>query len=218
MISVNKICVDCAKEFESFFVFGTFPSRCETCRDLRKKKDLLTKERQVLQTFEGVRLETDIPWVECEKPRKGFQSWKYIRKGDYFGVSWVGRIDLFTEAPFQKGDCVNIKEMLVTKIPRESQSGESGEEIRRYFQLKKSAIETPALELYLVDTRYKTTLKGFGRQYSYKLEVSSEPLLHKRAAGSVRSGRRGGTTHLLVVPVGTTVEVVTEFDYSGGKS
>lgn len=78
-------------------------------------------------------------------------------------------------------------------------------ETRRYVRLDAVAgIEDPDDEQYeslprLVFTQapYKTTLRGIGRQYGYKL--SGSPLWAQEISGSVRSGRMGSRAMLALV-------------------
>jgi hypothetical protein len=64
--------------------------------------------------------------------------------------------------------------------------------------------------LVWVTAPYKTTLKGYGRQYAYALKGS--PLWAQRVSGGYRSGRAGTSAILALVDDEHTLESVLEFN------
>lgn len=92
-------------------------------------------------------------------------------------------------------------------------------EVRRYVRLDAVAgIEDPDDEQYeslprliWVTAPYKATLKGYGRQYAYKL--SGSPIWAQEISGAVRSGRMGSRAMLALVDDEHPLEQVLDFPY-----
>lgn len=156
-----------------------------------------------------------------ERPND-FPGWRMVVKGQRFGATWSGRIDLWTVAqePPKVGDVVYLREMEVIKrvakarweratlehgtvsghrqVPLGTEGAEEYEEEREYIRLDPAPDREPReRELVWVQAYTKTTIKGFGRQYHAHLEGS--PLWHQEVSGGVRSGRAYTQAWLAVV-------------------
>ena len=82
------------------------------------------------------------------------------------------------------------------------------EERHRFIVLRRSEVEEPAWVLDWATARFKTTLKGFGRQYSYTVVLPAPAVRLATISGSVRSGRAGGRGVLYLVPAGSDMATV----------
>jgi len=100
------------------------------------------------------------------------------------------------------------------KHPLFAPVGEETLETRRYLRLDAPAEvpeDTASLpRLVWVEAPWKTTLKGFGRQYRYRL--AGAPIAQWAVSGSVRSGRKGVTAALAIVDEGHPLSVQEVFD------
>ena len=89
-------------------------------------------------------------------------------------------------------------------------------EMRRYVRLDMPTQEAGADDkglprLVWRQAHFKTTIKGFGRQYAYDLKGS--PLWAIQIRGSVRSGRLGATAALALVDADHPLERVELFNF-----
>ncbi|NJR55410.1 MAG: hypothetical protein HC768_13075 [Acaryochloris sp. CRU_2_0] len=112
-------------------------------------------------------------WLPRQVDRNDASCWKQCIKGEYFGASWDGRIDLFSQEtiPPQVGDIALFE--AVVAVHRRTDIPENPIEIREYVRLSHAGmVESPEKlpRLVWVSAKYKTTLKGLGRQYRYALK------------------------------------------------
>lgn len=74
----------------------------------------------MLHLYEGVKIE-NLPgeWVQVQPQHPGDSShYKIVIKGNEYGASWSGRIDIFAPEPFKQGDVVNVREMCSKHLVR----------------------------------------------------------------------------------------------------
>ena len=98
-------------------------------------------------------------------------------------------------------------------------SAEIVTETRRYIRIDaaQATDEEAATLPRLVwkEAAWKTTLKGFGRQYRY--EFDGAPIAMWSVRGSARTGRFGCAAALAIVDDQHPLDVVEKFNFSGGK-
>lgn len=200
------------------------PDKCPTCLDKRQHRPDITLRRT--EIFSAVCLITSLPqaqWERFQGNKDDRPSWHAVIKGNIFGASWQGRIDLWShgQEPPRVGEMVRLIEMEVVKqvakkswerltlehgavsgevqVPME-QASEEGvrlvEEARRYIRLEPTK-QTSDMQLIWVTAYTKTTLKGFGRQFWAHLE--GNPIWSKEISGGARSGRFNTTGMLAIV-------------------
>jgi len=233
-----KECRMCGSEFEARMWRGTFPAFCPTCQDIRQKRPSVVVERELLFGPIIVKVES-LPgsWEEFQARSRDLPCYRIMVKGNRFGASWRGRIDIFAPRPWEVGDIVEFSEvesvhlvrykklyhptiyggevLVKKKVALNSDEGEVEIERRRYVRLdpvpKDAAIPEPLPRLLWSVAGYKTTLKGLGRQYRYK-HVGA-PLWSTSIHGSVRSGRKGAEGVLAIVDDEHPLEVKEVFNY-----
>ena len=226
MIPTLKLeCQHCGRSFEvnpahfAALGFKALPKRCPTCADEAQKRPSVVQERHLLAVYDGVEI-VRLPgeWQEANDPVNDVAHYRITVRGDRFGASWSGRIDIFAPRPFGPGDVVSIREMEVKhlvrvvttqrqtlhhgavtirrEVPLDAEEGEKTIRSRRYLTLE--AHEGPATcRLVWVTAHTKTTLKGFGRQYW--AEIRGAPIAEWRVQGGYRSGRAQTTGVLAIV-------------------
>lgn len=106
------------------------------------------------------------------------------------------------------------------RLPHNAPRGEAVIETRRYLRLDAcpnlTAENSPELpRLVWREADYKTTLKGYGRQYAHRLVGA--PIQEWRVRGGCRSGRYGTEASLAIVDAEHLLEVKESFDFQGGK-
>lgn len=116
-INLNNVmlCKDC----QTIFVwhegakFSNDPNRCPTCADKAQKRPSIIQERTELARFERVEIKS-LPgaWVMGESGvESDYPCYKITKRGADFGQSWLGRIDIFADAPYDIGNIVNVRVM-----------------------------------------------------------------------------------------------------------
>jgi hypothetical protein len=215
-------CNKCDSEF-SFDVaeylnlgIKNIPKKCPKCLDISqgRPETARVEKREQLQVWSPVRIE-----LPAEKFGK-FQSKETDRatlravfKGsDGQGISWDGRMDVYCPAE-KLPEIAEVRLMRVTHSKghvREERHGEvMGEKTLRTVEyspeyeylviLPVDDEEVKAeMKLVYVSASYKTTLKGFGRQYYASLDTESAIWAHKMSS-SARSGRFGSRMALALV-------------------
>lgn len=223
---VSIRCSECSSVFpislDEYRAMGmnALPKACPKCLDIRQERPDVTIDRK--EIFSVLCRVSSLPgeWQRVERPND-FPGWRQIVKGQRFGASWSGRIDLWTIAvePPRTGDVVYLREMEVTKKVamafweratlehgtvsgyRQVPLGTGGdviEEERRYIRLDPAPERDPGKKELVWTTAYtKTTLKGLGRRFHAHLE--GNPLWYQYVSGGVRSGRLGTEAWLAVV-------------------
>lgn len=105
-------CGSCGKQFPNYGK-GTPPKKCPTCKDKEQERPSIVQTRRLLRSWQAIQIES-LPdeWQEISAQSHGDANhYKIVVKGERYGASWSGRIDIFASEPFKKGDIVNIREM-----------------------------------------------------------------------------------------------------------
>lgn len=251
-LTEERTCSTCGNEFVAEFHRGTWPAHCPSCNDLRQRKPSIVADRHVLAGPFVCRVES-LPgdWEELRTPDGS--KFKLTIKGDAFGASWTGRIDIFAQHPFRPGDVVAVSEVQVahtvavqrtgrpTSGFTQLRGGPAQVEQRQVIPLNQITDELREAEGFAVEVEQRTyirmddahgadpgtrrlvtllaaskvTMKGYGRQYRHAF--TGVPVWEKRVSGGVRSGRIENTLVLAIVDDEHPLEVVTVFDFQGGK-
>jgi hypothetical protein len=207
-----KNCVSCGKEFQSFWVRGAQLLRCPTCADIKQGRPSVIVDRGI-DFSQIVKIES-LPsyWESFQSSKKDFACWKQSIKGSLFGVSWDGRIDIYSQdvIPPKPGD-IALFESCVAVHRRENMLNRPLE-IREYFRLNSAGMQ-PDREfpsLVWLTAGWKTTIKGLGRQW--RNELVGSPIWESRICGQVRTGRSGTVGSLAIVDASHPLEVKEVFD------
>jgi hypothetical protein len=241
----ERTCKRCGETFPSEFHRGTFAAHCPACKDYLDHRPSVVVERTLVGGPWCCTIES-LPGrlIEFRGQKDDEASWRLVVKGQEFGVSWSGRIDIFAEHDFQPGQVVEVSEIEVKhkvklievsratspftqfrggpaevthqeRRPADWREGEEVIETRRYLRLDACADLTaenspdlPRLVWRMAD--WKTTLKGYGRQW--KRALRGAPVAEWRVTGSCRSGRYGATAALAIVNAEHPLNVVEVFD------
>jgi len=204
-------CKACNKHF--LYYTETKPKYCPKCFDEIQQRPSVVVSRKCVWKQEGVKI-LSFPKGKWEDFNSGFKGdygcYKIIIKGNGYGASWSGRIDIFADNKYKEGDIIDIREMEVqhkTKvksmlkntiygmtvvkyehIPLNSiEEGEIVVNTRRYLYFSKSNKQESGKYLIWDEARTKTTLSGLGRQYY--AEIQDDSLKSWTVRGGYRSGR-----------------------------
>jgi len=244
---LKLVCQGCGEEFPvspghfAGLGFRHMPKRCPTCCDLRQGRPSVIVDRSILNLYDGVEIASLPPgeWEESRGWDKDVPACKLTIKGDRYGASWSGRIDLFALRAPEKGDIVSIREMEAqhrVKVVRELRSTlEYGSvTVEREIPITTTEEEEPEAEKVIRTRKYlviepfdgpatsrlvwaeahtKTTLKGFGRQYW--ASITGDPVASWIVSGGYRSGRAGTTGALAIVSEDRPLVVEKTGDISG---
>lgn len=115
MQSETRTCRECGQEFESRIIRGFWMSRCPECADVRQHRPSAVKERTVVTEPIMCVIES-LPgdWQQFATGQHDDQPCvRLVVKGDRYGVSWSGRIDIYAHTLWQPGDVVWLTEMEV---------------------------------------------------------------------------------------------------------
>lgn len=211
-------CRRCGKLF--LYYTKTKPRFCPTCMDVVQQRPSVVQQRESLALWEGIQI-VSLPdkWQEFVAQEGDAPCYRMTVKGSRYGASWNGRIDIFAESPFEKGDIVDIREMRVVhrvkavytekrtiyggtvtlrrEVPLQSKEGKEELAERRYLYFTKSQLGEPKAFLVWAECCTKTTLKGFGRQYWCRAE--DRALKSWSIFGGYRSGRAYTHAYLAIV-------------------
>lgn len=110
--SMLIMCEACGKEFPNYGK-GTPPKKCPSCKDKEQERPSIVQSRRMLHEYKAVLVESmPVDWVEIAAQHHGDSvHYKQTVKGEQYGASWSGRIDIFASEPFKAGDVVNVREM-----------------------------------------------------------------------------------------------------------
>lgn len=202
------------------------PKRCPTCLDRWQNRPATASvvERKLLREYSPVAVKLPADWFKLFRPEERDKPiLRAIVKGStlHDGASWSGRIDIYAYGP-SLPSVARVRVMEVTHaagqvreeriknvemaVPGVSLShpGQPSTVVRReysptyqYLALEPAQGE-PVAELVFARVRYKTTLKGFGRQYHASLDIS-RALWAVRLSSSARSGRFGTYAAIAIV-------------------
>lgn len=205
-----KNCISCGKLFQSFWLRGTQLKRCPTCQDIKQNRPSVIVERGI--DFEQIVKIESLPagWELFQSGKKDFPCWKISKKGEEFGASWNGRIDIFSQdqTPPKVGD-IALFESCVS-VHRRTDLPDHPIEIRNYFRLSAAGMQQPTANLIWLTANWKTTIKGFGRQYQN--ELVGAPIWEQRISGQVRTGRLGCVGSLAIVDEDHPLLIQNVFD------
>jgi len=115
MQTETRTCRECGNEFESRVIRGSWLSRCPECADVRQHRPSAVKERTVVTEPIMCVIES-LPgqWQQFATGQHDDDPCvRIIIKGDRYGVSWNGRIDIYAHTLWQSGDIVWLTEMEV---------------------------------------------------------------------------------------------------------
>lgn len=117
-------CESCGKQFVHY-IKGTPPKLCPPCKDKFQARPSIVQSREMLHLFEGVQIESlPAEWQEVPAQHHGDGNhFKMVIKGDQYGASWSGRIDIFASEAFKAGDVVNVREMCSKHLVRVVEKG-----------------------------------------------------------------------------------------------
>jgi hypothetical protein len=218
-IILNMQCTECGGIFpmnqKTYIELGLtqFPKRCPTCLDKRQGRPTVALERKQLQEWKGVEVKRfpfallpfqssihDLPIKRCNI------------KGDAGqGVSWNGRLDVYSYLPDDNiiGKIIDIRLMEITRNRKVSEKNEHGEEVKRliegekqqYLVFEPSEEQPSGMKLVWLRADYKTTLKGFGRQYNAKVDTENSIWAYQ-VSSACRSGRFGTYMAIAIVAPG----------------
>lgn len=222
-IILRCICSFCGAEFDvnpseySILGLSYLPKRCPKCIDIQQKRPDITLSRKEL--FSSIVQIHSLPpgeWSRYQAAGTDVPVWRMLVKGSLFGASWNGRIDLWATGgePPKPSDVVQLSWMesvkrIVKKEPEvdRDQATSEVEEVRRYVRLDPAPDAEPnGRVLVWASAHSKTTLKGFGRQYSESLEESS--IWKLGISGGVRSGRERTSAVLAIVHEDSPIRII----------
>lgn len=229
-ILVQIKCRKCGEEFSfnprTYDILGLkeIPKSCPRCVDERQGRpaEAVVINRHCLEVFLAVAIHLPEKLFVLFKARdKDSSCLRAVIKGDTLpgdGVSWDGRLDIYCLAT-NLPKVARVRVMEVTHVKGHSRIERHGEplikkdEVRvdyspvyQYLVLE-STEETPTAALIFPSAHYKTTLKGFGRQYYATVDVS-QVLWARELSRRARSGRFG--TYGAVAIVDDTHPVISE--------
>jgi hypothetical protein len=196
---------------------------CPTCADTVQGRpaEAVVVDRRCLQVFPAVAVclseKLFAPFQARSKDRPCLRA---VIKGDTLknGVSWDGRLDVYaiaTELP----KVARVRVMEVTHAKGHSRIERHGEPLMRKEEVRvdyspsyqylvlEPTDQAPTAALIFPSVCYKTTLKGFGRQYHAKMDAS-QALWAQELSCCARSGRFG--TYGAIAIVDDQHPVVTE--------
>lgn len=209
----NLNCKSCGKVFQSYWVRGAKMLRCPTCQDIKQNRPSIVIDRGI--EFGQVCVVKSLPgvWEPYQASKDDLACWKICKKGSDWGVSWSGRIDIYSHdrIPAKVGDVVLFEKCV--SVHRREDMTDRPLEIREYYRLSTlpNNNQSSLSELVWITANWKTTIKGFGRQYKYDLIGS--PLWEHRISGQVRSGRLGNVGCLALVDEKHPLEVKEVFNF-----
>ncbi len=112
MISEDRICPDCGKEFESHMYRGAWLARCPACADVAQMRPSICIERRILAGPFLCVVGRLPAWEKAETGQHDDNyCWKFVIHGCDFGVVYDGRIDVFSRRPYAEGDVVEMVEI-----------------------------------------------------------------------------------------------------------
>lgn len=223
-ILIERTCAVCAKSFKTLELNQ---HKCAACCDAGKEAKHITTERVCLQEFEAVKLSLSPSLFSAYKTddKNAVPSLRLILKGKDLGwgapqTMWNGRMDIYINfrrgngqtlwpigapAPTSFPKYVRFRLMHVKKAAQTEKAANSKYSSPLKFTDEWDYIALDPLpdttvtdkELVLVTASYKTTLKGFGRQWHTRLE--SNALWEFGMSGTCRSGRFGHNSVLAIV-------------------
>jgi hypothetical protein len=207
-----KNCSSCGKKFQSFWVHGVQLRRCPTCADIKQHRPSVIIDRGV--DFSAIVKVKSLPseWQVFQSNKKDFACWKQSVKGEQFGASWDGRIDLYSQDTIPpKPTDIALLESCVA-VHRREDMPDRPIEIRTYFRLNSAGMQpsNELPELIWLTAGWKTTIKGLGRQW--RNELVGSPIWESRISGQVRTGRMGTIGSLAIVDESHPLEVKEVFD------
>ena len=216
---VLSVCRECVQPFLCYT--KNTAKTCPKCSDVKQLRPSIVETREELFSLDGIKI-TSLPgeWVKYKADYEtDYPCYKIDLSGSRFGTSWNGRIVIYATHEFKVGNIVRLREMLAThktktvtsshknlegddyqltkETPITSADGEETVLSRPYLVLERSERSTATSELISVEAYSKTTLKGFGRQFSANLGGS--PIRHWEISGAARSGRFSTTFWLAIV-------------------
>lgn len=211
---IKIICSICGNEFvadpKTMGALGLrhVPKKCPACCDKQQGRALeaMAVSRYCLQEFPAVAIHLPEKLFAPFQARQSDRSvLRAVIKGNslpgWGGVSWDGRLDVFCLAETVPS-VARVRVMEVTHAAGQHRVEKHGtpmgpkneveveyDPTHTYLALEPSE-ENPSAALILVSVDYKTTLKGFGRQWHARLDAVGA-LWATELSRSARSGRFG---------------------------
>lgn len=160
------LCEDCKNVFvwHEGEKFPNDPKRCPSCSDKVQKRPSIVKERTELARFERVEIKSlPASWeIYQTNVSSDFPCYKITKRGNDFGVSWSGRIDIFADAPYGIGNIVTVRVM---------ESKHMVQKLRYHAgHIQKSPFDPPT---HLVEKTVEVNTKECGEKQTLTEEVES---------------------------------------------
>ncbi len=253
---VDMVCHECGEQFPfnatNFGALGytNVPKKCPTCIDQNQYQDdiniVVSGGRKMLEEFIGVEIKLPHDFFKPFKARKGDRGGlrATIRGrdllGGWNGKSWDGRLDVYIPRCELVPKIGRVRIMQVehksghTRIEKHGEPMRPKEEVKveysptyTYIVIEPMPVDTePTMALVLASVDFKTTLKGFGRQWGCEFDIS-QTLWSCHLSNRARSGRFGQQGCIAIVddehPVtarqigGVTSERRWNFSNSSGR-
>ncbi len=197
-------CSFCEKVFDfdpkTYDLLGLreIPKHCPSCLDRRQERPVEIIERKCLKNFRGVMIEEIPGEFDTFRAQEGdIPCYRLTIKGKIGdGVSWHGRLDIYSYDPHPAGKFCDLRLMEVTRNRKNGEKTIKGE-IQEYLVLEPSEAESD-MKLVWLRADYKTTLKGLGRQYYASIDTDMS-LWSFSFSSCCRSGRFGSKMALAIV-------------------
>ena len=221
MPTITLTCRECGNDFEydpqtfAALGFSELPKRCPTCLDKRQERPAEATVKP-----KGRRLIAEFPAVQVLLPAADFASWsagghrdkpclRATFKGDDLdpGHKWDGRLDVYALAE----TLPSVARVRVMEVEHEAghvRAEKRGSSVYglaphpvqhveveypstyQYMVLEPTDAE-PAAALVLASVDFKTTLKGYGRQWHAALDASGALWAVEISSSARRTGRFG---------------------------
>ncbi len=210
MLNINLKCARCGEEFTVNTVqykslgFHQLPKSCPHCNDLRQKKNAKKTviRRECLEEWDRVSIVLPADWFfefQAESFDRGCR--RAVVKGSIGqGKSWHGRIDIYDFRWNQEG----LGHVRLMEVEHEYAEGK--DYLPEYQYLSIDPVDggtfdehAPDYALIFANVHYKTTLKGFGRQFTAGLETCNAVWAYRLSSQAKKTGRFGNEMCVAIV-------------------
>lgn len=201
MLVVKLECKKCGNVFDfnphhySILGMKEIPKRCPKCIDSKNHLEKVVIKRECIKEYKNVKLERLIIEKEREGDKYIYFSFGGRNFGNFGGASFTRKYliyinKLIGEVNDITGKVVDVRVM--QKVYYDNSKGV--EKTNEYIVLDPAEGEEVKFYLYTLESYYKTTLAGYGRDRNYKekLEPVDEGEYKYDVLCSVSSGSRSG--------------------------
>jgi phage FluMu protein Com len=223
-MKLNQSCNLCGSVFawdtETFQKLGlkTIPKKCPTCKDVQgmiKPEHHVVIERILLQEWDAILWEIKIKNAEFRKAEdkdKPAYRWTLTKEvpgyGSQHGVRWNGERFVFWFIGFENGlpdnEPVRIRRMRVVH--------KGAVRMKYHKQYEYLVVEPSDSEIIgsidVFTAAYKTTLKGFGRQWRQEFQFTGEPEIVCSLKNWCNSQRFGCNTLIAICDPESDIETI----------